>query len=168
MRLDFQILLKSPPLGLLAGSAPGCRFAINASFYKMIKVDLSPTRVDSSARTFILLALSMILVKSFFHLWRHTTYCINCKQLYCVRHAPCLWNYLPEEQLNFQSLWKVCYFLPYNTLCCSGNSSSGFKERLFTCAFKFGNTWMHKVSKRSFNPLLEFSECLSLLFQEYW
>ena len=36
------------------------------AFTKMIKIDLSPTRVDSSARTFILLLLSKILVQSCF------------------------------------------------------------------------------------------------------
>jgi len=85
------------------------------AFTKMIKVDLSPTRVDSSARTFILLLLSMILVKFFSSLKTHDLL-YRRQQLYCVRHVPCLWNYLPEDQLNFQSLWMVCYFLPYNML----------------------------------------------------
>jgi len=68
------------------------------------------------ARTFILLLLSIILVKSFFSSVKTHDLLYQRQQLYYVRHAPCLWNYLPEDQLNFQSLWKVCYFLPYDVL----------------------------------------------------
>jgi len=98
------------------GSGNRCRFAINASFYKN-DWNLSPTRLDSSARTFILFLLSMILVKRFVSAVKAHDLLYQRQQLYCVRHAPCLWNYLREDQLNFQSLWKVCYFLPYNMLC---------------------------------------------------
>jgi len=96
----------------------------------MIKVDLSPTRVHSSAITFILLLLSIILVKSFFSSVKTHDLLYQRQWLYYVRHAPCLWNYLPEDQLNFQSLWKVCCFC--HVICSSGNSSSGLKESLFT------------------------------------
>jgi len=93
-----------------------CRFAINASFTKMIKVDLSPTRVGSSARPFVLLLLSIILVKSIFFNCEDTRRIVSTATVVLCKPAPCLWNYLPEDQLNFQSLWKVCYFLPYNML----------------------------------------------------
>jgi len=148
------------------GKVTGAASPSTLAFTKMIKVDLSPTRVDSSARTFMLFLLSMILVKSFFSSVKTHDLLCQRQQLYWVRHAPCLWNYLPEDQLNFQSLWKVCYFLPYNMLFWKLEQ---WIERVCSlCVFKFGNTWMHKVSKRCFNPLLEFSERLSLLFQEYW
>jgi len=98
------------------GKVTGAASPSTLAFTKMIKVDLSPTRVDSSARTFILLLLSMILVKRFFSSVKTHDLLYQRQQLYCVRHAPCLWNYLPEDQLNFQSLWKVCYILPCNML----------------------------------------------------
>ena len=98
------------------GKVTGAASPSTQAFTKMIKVNLSSTRVDSSARTFILLLLSMILVKSFFSSVKTHDLLYQRQQLYCVRHAPCLWNCLPEDQLNFQSLWKVCYFLPYNML----------------------------------------------------
>jgi len=60
------------------GKVTGAASPSTLAFTKMIKVDLSPTRVHSLAKIFILLLLSLILVKRFFfHLWRHTTYCIN-------------------------------------------------------------------------------------------
>ena len=100
------------------GKVTGSVSPSTLAFAKMIKVDLSPTWVDSSARTFILPLLSMIWVKSFFSSVKtHDLLLLyQRQQLYCVRHAPCLWNYPPEDQSNFQSLWKVCYFLPYNML----------------------------------------------------
>jgi len=98
------------------GKVTGAASPSTLAFTKMIKVDLSPTQVHSSATTFILLLLSIILVKSFF--WSVKTHDLlyQRQQLYCVRHTPCLWNYLPEDQLNFQSFWNVCYILPYNML----------------------------------------------------
>ena len=58
---SFQFYLSSGKLiGTALPSTPALR--------RMIKVDLSPTRVDSSPRTLILLQLSIILVKSFFFL----------------------------------------------------------------------------------------------------
>jgi len=47
------------------GKVTGATSPSTLAFTKMIKVDLSPAWVDSSARTFILLLLSMILVKLF-------------------------------------------------------------------------------------------------------
>ena len=97
------------------GKETGAASPSTLAFTKMIKVDLSPTRVHSSARTFILL-LSIILVKSFFSSVKTQDLLYQRQQLYCVRHTPCLWNYFPEDQINFQSLWKVCYFFPHNML----------------------------------------------------
>ena len=54
------------------GTVTGAASPSTLAFTKMIKVDLSPTRVDSSARTFILLLLSIILVKSFFFICEDT------------------------------------------------------------------------------------------------
>jgi len=74
---QFQIVFNISTQGLRfnqiqCGKVTGAASPTTLAFTKIIKVDLSPTRVDSSARTFILLLLSMILVKSFFFICEDT------------------------------------------------------------------------------------------------
>jgi len=96
------------------GNVTGVASPSTLAFTKLIKVDLLPTRVDSSARAFILL-LSVILIKRFFfHLWRHMTYCINGNS--CTVKTRPMSMELPSWRSNFQSLWKACYLLSYDML----------------------------------------------------
>ena len=81
-----------------SGKLTGAASPSTLVFQNMIKVDIWPRRVDSSAQTFILLLLSMILVKSFFSFVKTHDLLYQWQQFYCVRRVPCLGNYLPADQ----------------------------------------------------------------------
>jgi len=120
------------------GKVTGAASPSTLAFTKMIKVDLSPTRVHSLAKIFILLLLSLILVKSFFFICEDTRPIVSTATVVLWKTRPCLWKCLPEDQLNFQSLLKVCYFLPYNMLF--WKLEQWFERVCSLCVFKFGNT----------------------------
>ena len=99
-----------------SGKLTGAASPSTLAFRKMIKVDFWPTQVPSSTRTFILLLLSMILVKSFFSYVKTHDSLYQRQQFYCVRLVPCVRNYLPEDQSNFKVCERFAIFLPHNML----------------------------------------------------
>ena len=86
-----------------------------------IKVDLSPTRVDSSVKTFILLLLYIILVKIFFFICKDICLIISTATVLLCKTGP-------------MSIVKVCK--RFATFChiisCPEHSRCGMKRGLLT------------------------------------
>jgi len=146
------------------GKVTGAASPSTLVFTKMIKVDLSPTRVDSLARTFILLLLSMILVKSFFFICEVTRPIVSMATVVLCKTRPMSMELTSWKTIKLSKLVKGLLFFAiwYAVL---ETRAVDWKRVCSLCLFKFGNTWMHKVSKRSFKPLLELQNVCHCYFK---